>query len=69
MLEVRAPVFAHVSLIAAANAGVSGRTPPSPCTGSAMIAAVRADTAAFSAAGWFTGMNFTDGSNGSKGAR
>ena len=35
-----APVLAHASVIAAANAGVSGRTPPSPCTGSAMIAAV-----------------------------
>ena len=40
-------------MIAAANAGVSGRTPPSPWIGSAMIAAVDRETAASSASGSF----------------
>ena len=64
-----APVFAHASVIAAANAGVSGRMPPSPCTGSAMIAAVDVETAAASAAGSLVATNFTDGSSGSNGSR
>src|SRR5450759_1260015 len=41
-----APVFAHASVMASANAGVSGRMPPSPCTGPAMMAAVSRGTAA-----------------------
>ena len=54
---------------AAANAGVSGRMPPSPITGSAMIAAVRFDTAAASAAGSLVLTNVTLGSSGSNGSR
>ena len=64
-----APVFEQTSVIAAANAGVSGRMPPSPSTGSAMIAAVFDDTAAFSDATSLVRMNFTDGSKGSNGVR
>jgi hypothetical protein len=65
----RAPVLAHTSLIAAAKAGVSGRMPPSPSTGSAMTAAVFDDAAALSAATSFVRMNLTDGSSGSNGSR
>ncbi len=43
--------------------------PPSPSTGSAMIAAVEFDTAAVSAAGSLVRTNFTDGSSGSNGSR
>jgi hypothetical protein len=43
--------------------------PPSPCTGSAMIAAVDVVTAALMAAGSLTATNLTVGSNGSNGAR
>ncbi len=46
-----APVRAHASLTAAANAGVSGRTPPSPWIGSTMTAAVLSVTASRIAAG------------------
>jgi hypothetical protein len=46
------PVAAHTSLIACANAGDIGRTPPSPWIGSAMIAAVRSVTAARSDSGF-----------------
>jgi hypothetical protein len=64
-----APVFAHAALIAAAKSGVNGRTPPSPRTGSAMIAAVAVDTADVNAAASFVLTNFTVGSSGSNGCR
>ena len=64
-----APVRVDASLIAAANAGVSGRTPPSPWIGSTMIAAVFVETAASSAAGSLAGTKRTPGSSGSNGAR
>src|SRR4051794_13420189 len=64
-----APVRAQAALIAAAKSGVSGRTPPSPSTGSAMIAAVAVDTAEVSAAASLVFTNLTDGSNGSNGCR
>ncbi len=47
----------------------SGRTPPSPWIGSAMIAAVSGPTAATSAAGSSFGTNVTPGTSGSNGPR
>src|SRR5450759_1260016 len=41
-----APVFAHASVMASAHDGVSGRMPPSTCTGAQMRAAVPRETAA-----------------------
>ncbi len=64
-----APLFAHASVIALANAGVSGRMPPSPSTGSAMIAAVLVDTARASEPASLVAMNVTFGSSGSNGLR
>ena len=64
-----APVFAHASAIAAPNAGVSGRMPPSPSTGSAMIAAVLVETARASARASFVFTKVTPGSSGSNGVR
>ena len=47
--------------MAAANAGVSGRTPPSPWIGSAMMAAVDRETAGQQRRGSLTGTNRTPG--------
>jgi len=56
-----APVFEQASVIAAANAGVSGRMPPSPSTDSAMIAARVLRHRGASAAESLVGMKVTFG--------
>jgi len=63
------PVRVHASLMAAANADVMGRIPPSPMIGSAMIAAVVSVTAAVSASGFNGSTNVTGPMRGPNGAR
>jgi hypothetical protein len=55
--------------MAAVMAAESGRTPPSPWIGSAMIAAVVVETASRSAAGSSFGTKVTPGTSGPNGPR
>ena len=64
-----APLRSQAALIAAAISRLNGRTPPSPCSGSTMIAAVFSDTAASSSAGSVLDTNVTPSSSGLNGAR
>ena len=64
-----APVRSHTAFTAAANAGVNGHTPPSPWTGSRMIAATSGPAAASSAPGSVGGTKLTPGTSGSNGRR
>ena len=63
------PVLAHTSLTAGTNASGSGRMPPSPRIGSAMIAAVLSLTAAASASGFSGSTNVTGPTSGWNGPR
>ena len=66
---ISAPVRCDASFTAAANAGVSGRTPPSPWIGSRMMAAVLLVTASRTACGLLALIHFTPGISGSNGVR